>query len=153
MRKPASRKKVLLISLINCFSLGLLVNIFTIQSHLTNRASAGFLNPWTDHDRESRKASLYIFPYMATKHRFPPYLFICLVSSVCKPGGHRLSWAFSISSVTMWEGHPDSVHDKYYRYRNQHSVMWPYRCVKNPVEKGSKHGFRSIYVKRDNSWN
>lgn len=60
--------------------------------------------------------------------------FICRVSNVCRPGGHRRSCAFSISSVTvwgvaiymikqcqqlrfhekdppMWTGHPDSWRD------------------------------------------
>ena len=38
--------------------------------------------------------------------------FICLVSRVCSPGGHLLSWAFSINSFTIWPGHPDSCNDR-----------------------------------------
>ena len=78
---------------------------------------------------------LHNFQCKLSKSQVKSYLrFICRVSNVCRPGGHRRSCAFSISSVTvwgvamymikqcqqlrfhekdppMWTGHPDSWRD------------------------------------------
>ena len=46
---------------------------------------------------------LHNFQCKLSKSQVKSYLrFICRVSNVCRPGGHRRSCAFSISSVTVW---------------------------------------------------
>ena len=52
--------------------------------------------------------SIKVFIYLRQTYCSYILLFICLVSKVCRPGGQRRSCAFSISSVTMCDGQPDS---------------------------------------------